>query len=52
MARTNFRQDKRQKELARKERQAERLIRRGERPVEQASAALVGTETKKPGETP
>lgn len=31
----NFRQQKRQKENARKERQAERLTRRGERPAEE-----------------
>jgi hypothetical protein len=32
MAKVNFRQQKRQKELARKARQSERLSRRGERP--------------------
>jgi hypothetical protein len=35
MAKVNFRHNKRQKELARKERQAERLSRRGERPPEE-----------------
>jgi len=34
----NFRQQKRQKEAARKERQAERLVRRGERPVDETAA--------------
>ena len=43
MAKVNFRHNKRQKELARKERQSERLARRGERPPEEASAAAVVT---------
>jgi hypothetical protein len=51
MAKVNFRQQKRQKELARKERQTSRLTRRGERPPEEASAALVITEPKPPGST-
>ena len=34
MAKVNFRHNKRQKELVRKERQAERLSRRSERPPE------------------
>jgi hypothetical protein len=47
MAKVNFRHNKRQKELARKERQAERLSRRGERPPEEeALAAPVSTESK------
>ena len=51
MAKVNFRQQKKQKELARKERQTERLSRRGERPVEETSAALVVPETKPAGTT-
>jgi hypothetical protein len=51
MAKVNFRHNKRQKELARKERQTSRLTRRGERPPEEASAALVITEPKPPGST-
>jgi hypothetical protein len=38
VAKPNFRQQKRQKELARKERQSAKLLKRGERPVEEASA--------------
>jgi hypothetical protein len=46
MAKVNFRHNKRQKELARKERQSERLARRGERPPEEeAVAAVVSTES-------
>lgn len=46
MAKVNFRHNKRQKELARKERQSERLARRGERsPEEEAVAAVVSTES-------
>jgi hypothetical protein len=41
MAKVNFRHNKRQKELARKERQISRLTRRGERPPEEAGAAVV-----------
>ncbi len=48
MAKVNFRQAKRQKELARKERQTERLSRRGERPPEEGAAALVRPEPAKP----
>jgi hypothetical protein len=33
MAKVNFRQQKRQRELARKERQSQRLLRRGEQPA-------------------
>ena len=44
MAQPNFRHQKRQKELARKERQSEKLQKRGERPSEDASAALVAPE--------
>jgi hypothetical protein len=40
VAKVNFRQQKRQKELARKARQTERLARRGGRPDEGASAAV------------
>jgi hypothetical protein len=47
MAKVNFRHNKRQKELARKERQSERLSRRGERlPEEGAPAVPVNTEPK------
>jgi hypothetical protein len=42
MAKANFRQQKRQRELARKERQSEKLLKRGERPPEDAAAALTG----------
>lgn len=42
MAKVNFRQQKRQRELARKERQSQRLLRRGERPVDETSAVLTG----------
>jgi hypothetical protein len=46
MAKVNFRHNKRQKELARKERQSERLSRRGERPPEEeASAAPVSIDS-------
>jgi hypothetical protein len=51
MAKVNFRQQKRQRELARKERQTERLLRRGERPPEETAATLVG-EAPKPPEQP
>jgi hypothetical protein len=51
MAKVNFRHNKRQKELARKERQSSRLTRRGERPPEEAAAALVVTEPKPEGST-
>jgi hypothetical protein len=40
VAKPNFRQQKRQKELARKERQSEKLLKRGERPVEDVSTTL------------
>jgi len=49
VAKPNFRQQKRQKEQARKERQSERLTRRGERPVEEAVVALTGPDPKPPG---
>jgi hypothetical protein len=46
MAKVNFRHNKRQKELARKERQAERLARRSERPPpEEPLAAPVGADS-------
>jgi hypothetical protein len=44
MAKVNFRQQKRAKELARKERQTQRLSRRGERPPEEGAAALVNAD--------
>jgi hypothetical protein len=40
VAKVNFRQQRRQKELARKARQSERLARRGERPGDGASATV------------
>lgn len=48
MAKVNFRQQKRQKELARKERQLQRLSRRGERPADEAAASPVSQEPKLP----
>jgi hypothetical protein len=51
MAKVNFRQQKRQRELARKERQSERLLRRGERPPEEVAATLTG-DAPKPVEPP
>ena len=50
MAKVNFRQQKRQRELARKERQSQRLLRRGERPVEETPAALISPAVPTPGE--
>ena len=47
MARVNFRQQKRQRELARKERQSQRLLRRGEKPVDEATDVPV-----KPADNP
>ncbi len=41
MGKVNFRQQKRQRELARKERQSQRLLRRGERPETESAAPLV-----------
>jgi hypothetical protein len=41
MAKVNFRQQKKQREQARKERQSQRLARRGERPLDEAPAAVV-----------
>jgi hypothetical protein len=53
MAKVNFRHNKRQKELARKERQIERLARRGERPPEEeALAAPVSDATTPVGTAP
>lgn len=51
MAKVNFRQAKRQKELARKERQSERLQRRGERPVDTVDtvSTALATPESKPG---
>jgi len=40
MAKVNFRHNKRQKELARKERQTERLSRRSERPPQEEAPAV------------
>jgi hypothetical protein len=48
MAKVNFRQQKRQRELARKQRQDERMLRRGERPVADAAVALAGSEPARP----
>lgn len=50
MAKPNFRHEKRQKELARKERQSERMMRRGERAPEETAATLVVPVTKPSGE--
>ncbi len=47
MAKVNFRQQKRQKEMARKQRQAERLLRRGERLPSETPAAT-GVNPPKP----
>jgi hypothetical protein len=52
MAKVNFRQNKRQRELARKQRQDERLLRRGERPVANAADVLAGNVPKPPGGQP
>jgi hypothetical protein len=49
MAKVNFRHNKRQKELARKERQAERLARRGEQPPTEVGAAPVAPLPKPEG---
>jgi hypothetical protein len=48
MAKVNFRQQKRQRELARKERQSERLLRRGEKPPEEVAATLTGEAPRLP----
>jgi hypothetical protein len=48
MAKANFRQQKRQRELARKERQSQRLLRRGVRPAEETLAPLTGPVVKPP----
>ncbi len=50
MAKANFKQQKRQRELARKERQVQKLLKRGEKPVEEGAAALV-RDNLSPGET-
>ena len=50
MAKVNFRQQKRQKELARKERQTERLTRRGERAPETGASALAAPDVKPTGQ--
>lgn len=44
MAKVNFRQQKRQRELARKQRQDERLRRRGEAPVADTATPLTAPE--------
>ncbi len=49
MAKVNFRQQKRQKEIARKQRQDERLLRRGEKPVATDAAVLSGEAPKTDG---
>lgn len=46
MAKVNFRQKKRQRELVRKQRQDERLRRRGEAPVSDDNPPLVAPESK------
>jgi len=51
MAKVNFRQQKRQRELARKERQSQRMQRRGEQPVADAATSLVKTDEKPAGGT-
>jgi hypothetical protein len=48
MVKANFRQQKRQRELARKERQSEKLLKRGERPPEDATTALTGAAPSPP----
>jgi hypothetical protein len=50
MAKVNFRHNKRQKELARKERQAERLARRGEQPPPEVGVAAPVVPVPKPEE--
>lgn len=49
MAKANFRQQKRQKELARKERQSERLSRRGEQAAGATADTLAAPDTKPAG---
>jgi hypothetical protein len=49
LAKVNFRQQKRQKEIARKQRQDERLLRRGEKPVATDAAVLSGEAPKTDG---
>lgn len=49
MAKVNFRQQKKQRELARKQRQDERLQRRGERPAPQSPPEAAAEGTGSPG---
>ncbi len=51
MAKVNFRQQKRQRELARKERQSQRLLRRGEQPTDTPATTLTSPDPKPAGET-
>jgi len=48
MAKVNFRQQKRQRENARKQRQNERMLRRGERPTGDAATELAGRDPAAP----
>lgn len=52
MAKVNFKQQKRQRENARKQRQVERLSRRGERPAGDGAAELVGADAPATAELP
>ena len=52
MAKVNFRQQKRQKEMARKQRKDEKLLKRGERPVTDTATALGGKHPKPAGDSP
>jgi hypothetical protein len=52
MAKVNFRHEKRQKEIARKQRQDERMLRRGERrAAEEAAAAQANAPPKPAGDS-
>jgi hypothetical protein len=48
MAKVNFRQQKRQREMARKERQTQRMQRRGEKPAEELAIAATVQAAPKP----
>lgn len=48
MAKVNFRQQKRQRENARKQRQNERMLRRGERPTGDAATEPAGRDPAAP----
>jgi len=52
MAKVNFRQQKRQKEMARKQRKDEKLLKRGERPVTDTATALGGKDPTPAADTP